>query len=122
MFDKIRLKPKPKGYLRLSVYSHSTERKRYRKPSEFVVVMGTLNRYERNNATIISEVSSIAYMNTFSPDSMRDDVGVIFLRNGPTNQNNRSHPTVSPIQLATQPTPVGATCLVAGWGRTEQVR
>ncbi|XP_034489547.1 trypsin alpha-3 [Drosophila innubila] len=97
---------------------YNSGKKRYRKPSEFVVVMGTLNRYERHNGTIVSEVSSIAYMNSFSPDSMRDDIGVMFLSQGLSK--NQSHPTVSPIELATQPTDVGATCLVAGWGRTEQ--
>lgn len=81
--------------------------------------MGTLNRYERNNGTIVSDVSSIAYMNTFSTESMRDDVGVMFLRTGlPVNS---SHPTVAPIQLATEPTPAGVTCQVSGWGRTNQV-
>lgn len=82
--------------------------------------MGTLNRYERNNGTIVSEVSSIAYMNTFSPDSMRDDVGVMFLRQGVPGNGSQS--TVSPIELATQQPPAGAQCQVAGWGRTEKVR
>ncbi|XP_023169870.2 trypsin alpha-3 isoform X2 [Drosophila hydei] len=96
----------------------NTSKKRYRKAKEFVVVMGTLNRYERNTGTIVSDVSSIAYMNTFTTDSMRDDVGVMFLRTGlPVNS---THPTVAPIQLATEPTPSGVTCQVAGWGRTEQ--
>ncbi|XP_017965199.1 trypsin alpha-3 [Drosophila navojoa] len=96
----------------------NTSKKRYRKAKEFVVVMGTLNRYERNNGTIVSDVSSIAYMNTFSTESMRDDVGVMFLRTGlPVNS---SHPTVAPIQLATEPTPSGVTCQVSGWGRTNQ--
>lgn len=81
--------------------------------------MGTLNRYERNNNTIVSYVSSIAYMNTFSTDSMRDDVGVMFLTNGLAV--NGSHPTIAPIQLASEVTPAGVTCQVSGWGRTEQV-
>ena len=81
--------------------------------------MGTLNRYERNSETIVSYVSSIAYMNTFTTDSMRDDVGVMFLKSGlPVNS---THPTVAPIQLATEATPAGVTCQVSGWGRTEQV-
>ncbi|XP_062138148.1 trypsin alpha-3 [Drosophila sulfurigaster albostrigata] len=100
---------------------YNTVRKRYRKPSEFVVVLGTLNRYERNNATIVSDVSSMAYMNSFSPDSMRDDVGIMFLKSGlARNAQNNSQATISPIELATRQTPVGATCLVAGWGRTEE--
>lgn len=81
--------------------------------------MGTLNRYERNNNTIISEVTSIAYMNTFSPDSMRDDVGVMFLRQGVANDGRQT--TVSPMELATQQPPAGANCQVVGWGRTEKV-
>lgn len=82
--------------------------------------MGTLNRYERNNGTIVSEVSLLAYMNTFSPDSMRDDVGVMFLRQGVPGNGSQS--TVSPIELASQQPPAGAQCQVAGWGRTEKVR
>ncbi|EDW66432.2 trypsin eta [Drosophila virilis] len=97
---------------------YNTSKKRYRKAKEFVVVMGTLNRYERNNNTIVSYVSSIAYMNTFSTDSMRDDVGVMFLTNGLAV--NGSHPTIAPIQLASEVTPAGVTCQVSGWGRTEQ--
>ncbi|KAH8415349.1 hypothetical protein KR222_004938, partial [Zaprionus bogoriensis] len=97
---------------------YNTAKKRYRLASEFIVVLGTLNRYERNNGTIVSEVSSIAYMNTFSPDSMRDDVGVMFLRTGLAG--NGSHPTVSPIELATRQVPAGANCQVVGWGRTEK--
>lgn len=53
----------------------SADKKRYRKAKEFRVVMGTLNRFERVNGTIVSDVSSIAYMKTFSLDTMRDDVG-----------------------------------------------
>ncbi|ALC48241.1 CG14780, partial [Drosophila busckii] len=97
---------------------YNNGRKRYRKAREFIVVLGTLNRYERNNGTIVAEVSSIAYMNTFSPDSMRDDVGVMFLRN--PLPINGSQASISPMHLATQPTPVGANCQVAGWGRTEK--
>ncbi|EDV91671.1 GH24502 [Drosophila grimshawi] len=97
---------------------YNTSKKRYRKANEFVVVMGTLNRYERTKNTIVSDVSSIAYMNTFGTDSMRDDVGVMFLRTG--LPPNSTHPTVAPIEMATQVTPVGATCQVSGWGRTEE--
>ncbi|SPP86292.1 trypsin alpha-3 [Drosophila guanche] len=96
---------------------YNNGRKRYRRPSELIVVMGTLNRYEHPNGTIVSEVSSMAYMNTFSPDSMRDDVGVLFLRKGLIRPNPFS---VAPIQLARQVTPAGRVCQVAGWGRTEQ--
>ncbi|KAH8387724.1 hypothetical protein KR093_009179, partial [Drosophila rubida] len=99
----------------------NTAKKRYRKPSEFIVVLGTLNRYERNNATIVSEVSSMAYMHSFSPDSMRDDVAIIFLKAGLVRQrSNDSLATILPIELAMRQTPVGATCLIAGWGRTEE--
>ncbi|XP_068151925.1 trypsin eta [Drosophila tropicalis] len=97
---------------------YNTGRKRYRRASEFIVVMGTLNRFEHVNGTIVSEVTSISYMNTFTPDSMRDDVGVMFLKTG--LPPNRTHLTVQPIELATQPTGAGRMCQVSGWGRTEQ--
>ncbi|XP_030378261.1 trypsin eta [Scaptodrosophila lebanonensis] len=97
---------------------YDNARKRYRKAHEFIVVMGTQNRFERVNGTIVSEVRSIAFMNTFSPDSMRDDVGLMFLRTGLVP--NRTHLSVAPIEMSVEPTPVGATCQVAGWGRTEE--
>ncbi|EDW43832.1 GM19144 [Drosophila sechellia] len=97
------------------------QRKRFRRASEFVVVLGTLNRFEHRNGTIVSQVSSMAYMHTFSPDSMRDDVGILFLRTGlPMSPGGGVHLTVAPIQLAGQVTPPGKLCQVAGWGRTEQ--
>ncbi|KAH8238767.1 hypothetical protein KR038_011685 [Drosophila bunnanda] len=97
---------------------YNNQRKRYRQPSEFVVVLGTLNRFERHNDTIVSPVSSMAYMHTFSPDSMRDDVGILFLRTGLPDVGG--HLSVAPIQLAGQVTPPGRVCQVAGWGRTER--
>ncbi|KAH8245519.1 hypothetical protein KR032_011356 [Drosophila birchii] len=97
----------------------SNQRKRYRQASEFLVVLGTLNRFERHNGTIVSPVSSMAYMHTFSPDSMRDDVGILFLSTGLADGG--SHLSVAPIQLAGQVTPPGRVCQVAGWGRTARV-
>lgn len=107
-------------------YSHaifaiqSNQKKRYRHPSEFVVVMGTLNRFERQNGTIVAQVSSMAYMNTFSPDTMRDDVGILFL--SPSVSLGEGQLAVTPIQLTGDATPPGRVCQIAGWGRTEQVR
>ncbi|KAH8273486.1 hypothetical protein KR018_004293, partial [Drosophila ironensis] len=98
---------------------YNNQRKRYRRPSEFVVVMGTLNRFEHRNGTIVSQVSSMAYMHTFSPDSMRDDVGILFLAEGLPSSDG-PHPAVAPIQLSAQATPAGRVCQVAGWGRTER--
>lgn len=87
-------------------HASSNQRKRFRRASEFVVVLGTLNRFEHRNGTIVSQVSSMAYMHTFSPDSMRDDVGILFLRTGlPMSPGGGVHLTVAPIQLAGQITP-----------------
>ncbi|XP_017055070.1 trypsin alpha-3 [Drosophila ficusphila] len=96
---------------------YNSQKKRYRKASEFVVVLGTLNRFEQINGTIVSRVSSMAYMQTFSPESMRDDVGLLFLRTGLPSEG--VHLTVAPIQLPEQVTPSGSLCQVSGWGRTE---
>ncbi|XP_016976803.1 trypsin alpha-3 [Drosophila rhopaloa] len=108
----------PRKVLTAAHCLYNNQRKRYRRASEFVVVLGTLNRFERRNGTIVSQVSSMAYMHTFSPDSMRDDVGILFLRTGLLSDG--VHLTVAPIQLAGQVTPSGRLCQVAGWGRTEQ--
>ncbi|KAH8366625.1 hypothetical protein KR084_007378 [Drosophila pseudotakahashii] len=109
----------PRKVLTAAHCLYNNQRKRFRRASEFVVVLGTLNRFERRNGTIVSQVSSMAYMHTFSPDSMRDDVGILFLRTGLT-PGGGVHLTVAPIQLAGQVTPPGRLCQVAGWGRTEQ--
>ncbi|EDV34792.1 uncharacterized protein Dana_GF19285 [Drosophila ananassae] len=97
---------------------YNNQKKRYRHPSEFVVVMGTLNRFERQNGTIVAQVSSMAYMNTFSPDTMRDDVGILFL--SPSVSLGEGQLAVTPIQLTGDATPPGRVCQIAGWGRTEQ--
>lgn len=104
----------------LSVTRHcSSDKKRYRKANEFVVVLGALNRFQRVNGTIVSDVKSIAYMNTFSMDTMRDDIGLMFLKTGlPVN---KSHLTVASIAIANTTTPIGVSCQVAGWGKTERV-
>ncbi|XP_017006483.2 trypsin eta [Drosophila takahashii] len=106
----------PRKVLTAAHCLYNNQRKRFRRASEFVVVLGTLNRFERRNGTIVSPVDSMAYMHTFSPDSMRDDVGLLILRLG----QPPGHLTVAPIQLAGQVTPPGRLCQVAGWGRTEQ--
>lgn len=97
----------------------SSDKKRYRKANEFVVVLGATNRFERVNGTIVSDVKSIAYMNTFSMDTMRDDIGLMFLKSG--LPENMTHLTVEPILMANQSTPAGVTCHVSGWGKTERV-
>ncbi|XP_013118423.2 trypsin eta [Stomoxys calcitrans] len=97
---------------------YNSDKKRFRKANEFVVVMGTLNRFERVNGTIVSDVKSIAYMNTFSMDTMRDDIGLMFLKTG--LQPNLTHLTVAPITMANQSTSIGVTCQVSGWGKTER--
>ncbi|XP_023296169.2 trypsin eta [Lucilia cuprina] len=98
--------------------SCSADKKRYRKAREFVVVMGTLIRYQRVNGTIVSHVKSIAYMNTFSMDTMRDDIGLMFLKTG--LPKNKTHLTIAPIALANTSTPAGVSCQVSGWGKTER--
>ncbi|XP_052856810.1 trypsin eta [Drosophila gunungcola] len=112
----------PRKVLTAAHCLYNNQRKRYRRPDEFVVVLGTLNRFERRNGTLVSQVSSMAYMHTFSPDSMRDDVGILFLRTGlpSSSEGVTLTPAVAPIQLAAQATPPGRLCQVAGWGRTEQ--
>lgn len=78
--------------------------------------MGTQNRFTRVNGTIVSDVSSIAYTNSFSLNTMRDDVGVMFLKSGlPVN---KTHLTISPIALSNSSIAPGTLCQVSGWGKT----
>ncbi|XP_014089639.2 trypsin-1 [Bactrocera oleae] len=95
---------------------YDSDKKRYRKAREFVVVMGTQNRFTRVNGTIVSDVSSIAYTNSFSLNTMRDDVGVMFLKSGlPVN---KTHLTISPIALSNSSIAPRTLCQVSGWGKT----
>lgn len=89
----------------------------YRSPNELRAVMGTLNRFQRMNGTIVSDVKSIAYMKTFNIHTMVDDIGLIFLKKG--LPENKDHLTVAPISLASESVPAGTICQVSGWGRTE---
>ncbi|XP_037932390.1 trypsin alpha-3-like [Teleopsis dalmanni] len=96
---------------------YNSEKKKYRKANEFVVVMGTLNRFQKVNGTIVSAVSSISYMNTFNIDTMRDDIGVMFLVTG--LPANKTHLTVEPIALSNISVAANWNCQVSGWGKTE---
>ncbi|KAL9884048.1 trypsin 3A1 [Glossina fuscipes fuscipes] len=97
---------------------YNNETKRYRRPNEFIVVLGTLNRFKRVNGTIVSHVSSIGYMKTFDMETMRDDIGLMFLKTG--LPINKTHLTVAPIDMANTTTLNRTTCQISGWGKTEQ--
>uniref|UniRef100_A0A1A9X1C9 Peptidase S1 domain-containing protein n=1 Tax=Glossina brevipalpis TaxID=37001 RepID=A0A1A9X1C9_9MUSC len=99
---------------------YNNETKRYRKPKEFIVVLGTLNRFKRLNGTIVSDVTSIAYTKTFDMNTMRDDIGLIFLKT--SLPANITHLTVAPIKMSNSSLIEfnRTNCQISGWGKTEK--
>ncbi|XP_055841520.1 trypsin alpha-3-like [Episyrphus balteatus] len=92
---------------------YNADKNRYRLPRELLIVMGTLNRF-KSKGTIVSDVSSIAYLKTFDIKTMRDDVAIIFLKKG----LSQPHPNIQPIPLNNFTLPQGYICEVSGWGKT----
>lgn len=68
----------------------------------------------------MSDVSSVAHLNTFNINSLQDDIALLFLKTG--LPANKSHNTIEAIALAELPTPSSSVCQISGWGRTEIVR
>lgn len=87
-----------------------------------MIVLGTLNRFLKDNNTIVSRVSSIDYLPGFNVDTMKDDIAIVFLSTGlPDTIINSTHPSISPIELSNSNLKPGSTCQITGWGKTENV-
>uniref|UniRef100_A0A0A1WI80 Trypsin eta n=1 Tax=Zeugodacus cucurbitae TaxID=28588 RepID=A0A0A1WI80_ZEUCU len=89
----------------------------YRPASDFVVVMGTLDRYERTKYTLQFNIEQIVYgINPFNLSTYENDIALVFL-NGSVPAG---YPTVQPIQRAKTATAAGTVCQATGWGQTER--
>ncbi|XP_067641479.1 trypsin eta-like [Eurosta solidaginis] len=89
----------------------------YRPASDFIIVMGTLDRYQRTENTlifnIVKYVTGIAVFNTHT---YQNDIAVLFL-NGSVPQGHR---TIEPINRARVLPADGTICQTSGWGLTEE--
>lgn len=80
--------------------------------SFFVVAMGILERYLRDNNTLYIDVRKVISHKNYRPLTFEHDIALTILSTSvPAN-----HPNVQPINLATISPPVGQTCLISGWG------
>ena len=89
--------------------------KKYSKASSYVVAMGGLQRYVRDNNTIYYGVSRINGHKSFKYNTFENDIAILILdQDVPLN-----HPTAQPIALSTQNHVVGQSCVISGWGTTK---
>lgn len=82
------------------------------------MVMGNLDRYERNNFTLVFDIKNIVFnVSTFNLSSYESDVALAFLNDSVPANYTRAQP----IQLNTEEVPDETVCQVTGWGQTEEV-
>lgn len=90
----------------------------YLPDSDFIVVMGNLDRFEKNNNTLIFDIKKVEkHRAIFNFSTYEDDIVLVML-NGSVPAN---HPTVKPIVLNDEAIQNGTICQVTGWGETEDV-
>ncbi|XP_053948765.1 vitellin-degrading protease [Anastrepha ludens] len=76
------------------VHNYQTQTARH--PAELKVVMGTLNRYQRDEHTLVYGVTHVHQPKTFNARTLRDNIAIIMLeRDIPP-----AHPTVQPASLS----------------------
>ncbi|XP_050329645.1 trypsin eta-like [Bactrocera neohumeralis] len=89
----------------------------FRAPEDFIVVMGNLDRYERNNYTLVFDIEKIVYnVSTFNLSTYESDIALAFLNDSVPANYTRAQP----IQLNTEEVPDQTVCQVTGWGQTEE--
>lgn len=74
--------------------------------------MGTLNRFQKTNETVVYPVSKIVVPKTYDPDAFKDDVAVMFIK-GSVPLKYRY---IVPIPLNNEELRTGTPCSVTGWG------
>jgi trypsin len=89
-------------------------KKKYLKASNFVVAMGGLDRWIRDNNTVYINVNKIVGHKNFDPDTFNHDIALLILaREVPYN-----HPTAQPISRSRKSASTGQLCQISGWGTT----
>ncbi|XP_011185220.2 trypsin eta [Zeugodacus cucurbitae] len=89
----------------------------FRPDSDFIVVMGNLDRFELNNYTLVFDIQKVVFnVSHFNLSTYESDIALVFLNGSvPTNYTR-----AQPIQINTKEVPDNTTCQVTGWGQTEE--
>ncbi|KAH8300927.1 hypothetical protein KR044_004721, partial [Drosophila immigrans] len=82
----------------------------------FIVVMGTLDRFNDTQTMTFDIEQLILRLDKFNLSNYDQDIAVLIL-NGSVPSN---HPTIRPIELSALAMPAGQECQVTGWGTTEE--
>uniref|UniRef100_A0A0K8TW07 Trypsin eta n=1 Tax=Bactrocera latifrons TaxID=174628 RepID=A0A0K8TW07_BACLA len=89
----------------------------FRPDEDYIVVIGNLDRYERNNYTLIFDIAKIVYnVSIFNLSTYESDIALVFLNGSvPANYTRAQTITMNTRQVAHD-----TVCQVTGWGETEQ--
>lgn len=88
--------------------------KGYYSASNYVIAMGGLYRWVRDNNTLYYDVSRVAGHKKFNPNTFANDIALLTM----AQEVPLNHPTAQPIALATSTPAAGRTCTISGWGTT----
>uniref|UniRef100_A0A0A1XPK1 Trypsin eta n=1 Tax=Zeugodacus cucurbitae TaxID=28588 RepID=A0A0A1XPK1_ZEUCU len=89
----------------------------FRPDEDFTVVMGNLDRFERNNYTLVFDVQKIVYnVSHFNLSTYERDIALVFLNDSVPANYTRAQI----IKLNTQQVPHDTVCQATGWGETEE--
>lgn len=89
----------------------SANASKFRRADEFVVAMGSVDRYDMDHSYIFG-VTHYAKLNSFNISTYQDDVAILFL----DKYIPKDAPTVKIIELEDNPVSPGTKCKVTGWG------
>ncbi|XP_053948764.1 trypsin eta-like [Anastrepha ludens] len=88
----------------------------FRPATDFIVVMGNLDRFERNNYTLVFDIAEVVYdVSYFNLSTSESDIALVFLNDSVPATYTRAEA----INITTEPVAAGTVCQVTGWGQTE---
>lgn len=93
--------------------------RRFLRAELFVVVMGTLELFNRTPNTLAIKVSKVIGHKGYNPDTFTNDIALLKL----ASEVPIDHPTIQPIPLSGMfaEERVGQLCQISGWGTLEYV-
>lgn len=87
---------------------------RYMNASRFVIALGGLDRWVRDNNTLYIYASKVVGHRNFKLSTFENDIALITLaQDVPAN-----HTTAKSIAIATESPAAGRSCVISGWGST----
>lgn len=82
--------------------------------SRFVIALGGLDRWVRDNNTLYIYASNVVGHRNYKTSTFENDIALITLaQDVPAN-----HKTAKPIAIATETPATGRSCVISGWGTT----